>query len=494
VRNEGLWEVIACNSTCDSGEPGLSGTRRREGQVLTIELFLRNMEDALESEIVSTKQKQIAELARKTCGKPIYSLNQFLTIDWMLEAYRRTRKSGAAGIDGVTADEYEKNLNTNLRVLLERMKAGTYQAQPIKRVYVPKSDGSQRPIGIPTLESKIGQRAVLMILECVYEQEFKSFSFGFRPNQSAHKALFQIRKQIMDHRATWIIEADIQKFFDSIDRNRLREILGQRVRDGVIMKLIDKWLKAGVLERDEIQYSSTGTGQGNVLSPLLANIFLHTVLDEWFEQDVQPRLKGRSFLARFCDDFVMGFENEKDARKVLQALSKRFSKFGLDLHPEKTRLVDFRSPPSKIGRTERKQFERRVRKIQTFDFLGFTHLWDKSRKGFWVVFQTTARSRIRKAMKAVKGWCQSNRHRPILEQHEKLSQKLQGHFAYFGITGNNRRVRNFRYKVRAIWFKWLNRRGGKKVMTWKQFEDFLRNHPLPAVRIFHKYEYHAANL
>ena len=448
----------------------------------------------MESEIVSTHQKQIAELAKKTKGKPIHSLNQFLTIEWLREAYRRTRKTGAVGVDEVTAEEYEKNLETNLSSLLERMKSGTYKAPPIKRVYIPKTDGSQRPIGIPSLEDKIGQRAILMILECVYEQEFKECSYGFRPGRSAHQALDCIRNQIMDHRTTWVIEADICKFFDSIDRNRLREVLSRRVRDGVVVKLINKWLNAGIMDKGQIHYSTTGTSQGNVLSPILANIVLHEVLDEWFENEVKPRIKGHSFLARFCDDFVMGFEKERDARRVYEVLPKRFNRFGLELHPEKTRMVDFRSPPNRTKPNQRKEFEKKCRKLNTFEFLGFSHVWSASRKGYWIMWQITSKKRFARALKAIKGWCQSNRHGPIKVQHKKLSQKLRGHYSYFGITGNHRRVRNFLHQVERIWLKWLNHRGRGKRLNFEQFKQFLNKYPLPSARLVHKYQNHAAKL
>ncbi len=448
----------------------------------------------MESETVSTHQKQIVELAKKTRGKPIYSLNQFLTIGWLREAYRRTRKTGAVGVDEVTAREYEKNLEANLSLLLERMKSGAYQALPIKRVYIPKIDNSLRPIGIPALEDKIGQRAILMILECVYEEEFKECSYGFRPGRSAHQALDAIRDHIMDHRTTWMLEADICKFFDSIDRSWLRKILGRRVRDGVIIKLINKWLKAGIMDNGQIHYSTTGTSQGNVLSPILANIVFHEVLDEWFEKEVRPRIKGHSFLARFCDDFVMGFEKEQDARRVYEVLPKRFRRFGLELHPDKTQMVDFRSPPNKTKPNQRKEFERRCRKLSTFDFLGFTHVWIASRKGYWIAWQITSKKRFARALKAIKEWCKSNRHIPIRIQRQKLSQKLRGHYSYFGITGNGRRIRNFLHQVERVWFKWLNRRGRGKRMTWEKFKQFLNTYPLPPARLVHKYQDHAAKL
>ena len=273
------------------------------------------------------------------------TLAHHIDLELLREAYRLTRKDGATGVDGQTAQEYEENLEENLKTLLERLKSGTYQAPPVRRVYIPKGDGKKsRPIGIPTFEDKILQRAVVMVLEAVYEQDFLECSYGFRPCRSAHQALAALWQELMRVGGGFVIELDIEKFFDTLDHRHLREFLDKRVRDGVIRRVIGKWLKAGVLEGGEVQETESGTPQGGVISPLLANIFLHEVLDKWFEQEVKPRMKGSAFLVRYADDALMVFSLEKDAKRVMAVLAKRFGRFGLSLHPEKTRLVDFRRP------------------------------------------------------------------------------------------------------------------------------------------------------
>ena len=290
---------------------------------------------------VSTKQARIAELARELPGRRLVSLNHHLDKEWLLEACRQTRKDGAVGVDGVDWDDYSRQLDANLASLLDRAKDGErYRAPAVRRVHIPKGNGETRPLGIPTLEDKILQRAVAMLLTPVYEQDFRDCSYGFRPGRSAHQALDRVWREIGPH-GCWVIDADISKFFDTLDKAVLRDFLNQRIGDGVIRRLIGKWLKAGVLEQGTLHYPEQGTPQGGVISPLLSNIYLHHVLDLWFEQDVKPRLRGKGWLVRYADDFVMGFEREDDARRVYEVLFKRFARFGLRIHPEKTRLLPF---------------------------------------------------------------------------------------------------------------------------------------------------------
>src|SRR4249920_1268763 len=269
---------------------------------------------------VSTKQKRIAELAKHSPQMAFTSLAYLVNIDWLKEAYRRTRKDGAVGVDGVTAAEYEQDLEGNLQRLLDRAKSGTYHAPPVRRVHIPKGGSSTetRPIGIPTLEDKVLQRAVVMLLEPIYEQDFLDCSYGFRRGRSAHQALESFRNRLMDCRGGWVLEVDIRKFFDNLDHGHLRMFLRLRVRDGVLLRLIDKWLKAGVMEDGCVSYPDAGTPQGGVVSPLLSNVFLHYVLDLWFEQEVKPRLSGRAFLIRYADDFVVGFRDHCDAQRVME--------------------------------------------------------------------------------------------------------------------------------------------------------------------------------
>ena len=431
----------------------------------------------MDSANLLTKRHWIVELARNKPGEVLFSLHHVIDFEWMREAYWLTRKDGATGIDGVTARDYEANLEANLRDLRERIISGRYQAPPVRRTYIPKADGSQRPLGIPTFEDKVAQRAIAMVLEAVYEQDFLSCSYGFRPGRSAHQALQELSGSIVLRRQYWVLEVDIRKYFDSISHSELRAILDQRVTDGVIRRMIDKWLNAGVLEEGRRHFATEGTPQGGVISPILSNIFLHHVLDRWFAEEVRPRLIGEATLVRFADDFVMTFEIHHDAQRVLEVLGKRFGRHGLTLHPTKTRFIDFR-PQRHDGTPDGKA---------AFDFLGFTHSWGKSRNGKNVVRQTTAKSRFARALKGIKDWCRTNRHRPIREQYARLSAKLKGHFAYYGITGNSRRLQQFRHEVTKTWRKWLARRTRGKRLPWDRFNALLKRHLLPRARIVHRY-------
>ncbi len=385
------------------------------------------MSERPSSTSVSTRLERIAELAKQMPGVALTSLSHHIDIEWLREAHERTRKGGAQGVDGQTAAEYAENLEENLQSLLDRAKSGTYRAPPVRRVQIPKADGKQmRAIGIPTFEDKVLQRAIAMALEAVYEQDFLDCSYGFRPGRSAHDALAVVQHEAVKMGGGWVLEVDIRKFFDSLDRAKLREVLHQRVRDGVVLRLIGKWLKAGVQEDGSLSYPETGTPQGGLISSILANIFLHEVLDTWFERDVKPRLKGRAILVRYADDVAMMFSCEEDARRVMAVLPKRFDKYGLTLHPDKTRLVEFRRP-------DRRPPDEGGGRPGSFDLLGFTHFWAKSRKGNWVVKQKTAKDRLSRALARINKWCQRCRHDPIQEQCEMLRKKLKGHFDYYGI-------------------------------------------------------------
>jgi group II intron reverse transcriptase/maturase len=426
---------------------------------------------------VSTKLQRIANLAREMPGMALTTLAHHLDLDWMLEAYRRTRKDGAVGVDGQTAADYERHLRENLQSLVERAKSGAYKAPPVRRVHIPKGGSATetRPIGIPTFEDKVLQRAVVMVLEAIYEQDFLACSYGFRPGRSAHQALDALWRRSMDLKGGWVLEVDIRKFFDTLGHAHLRRILSARVRDGVLLRLIGKWLKAGVMEAGCLSYPDAGSPQGGVVSPILANAYLHEVLDVWFEHTVKSRLRGRAFLTRYADDAVIVFEEEADARRVLDVLPKRFGKYGLALHPEKTRLVPFEQPqsatPTEAGGGSRPG---------TFNFLGFTHYWGRTRKGGWAVKRKTAKDRFRRAMQALKAWCWRNRHLPIRVQWQHLSAKLRGHFAYYGIIGNTPSLRRFRYWAERVWRKWLSRRSHRARISWERFTLIQQRYPLPA--------------
>jgi RNA-directed DNA polymerase len=433
---------------------------------------------------VSTKQQRIALLARQSPEMGFTSLAHLIDIDWLTGAFNRTRKDGAVGVDGQDGDDYAANLEGNLQSLLDRAKSGTYQAPPVRRVHIPKAGSATetRPLGIPTFEDKVLQRAVVMVLEAVYEQDFKDGSYGFRPGRSAHRALDSLWRQAMGIRGGWIVDVDIRKFFDTIGHSHLRDFLERRIRDGVLLRLIGKWLNAGVLEDGCVTHPEMGSPQGGVVSPMLSNVFLHYVLDEWFEREVQPRLKGQSFLIRYADDFVMGFSCEEDARRVMDVLPKRFEKYGLTIHPDKTRRVPFERPS---GASKGAHSGARTAP-GTFDLLGFKHYWARSRKGTWVVKRKTSTSRFSRGLKALSDWCRINRHQPMRGQHRTLSQELRGHFAYYGITGNSMALGRFRTASTRIWKRWLSRRrrrGGR--MTWDRLNRFLKRNPLPPAIAIH---------
>lgn len=422
---------------------------------------------------ISTKQDRIATLAKQMPATALQSLSHHIDLEWLKEAHRRTRKDGAVGVDGQTAAEFAERLDEELTTLLNEAKSGSYRAPPVRRAYIPKGGGGRRPIGIPSYRDKVLQRAVVMALEPVYEQDFHDFSYGFRPGRSAHGALAALREGLWSMKGGWVLEVDISKFFDTVDRGRLRDILRQRVVDGVIVRLIGKWLNAGVLEGGVVNRAEAGTVQGGVISPLLANIYLHEVLDQWWIQEVQPRLRGRAFIVRYADDFVLAFASEEDARRVQRVLPKRFAKYGLSLHPDKTRLVRFQRPNDRDHGPD------------TFDFLGFTHLWAKSRKGRWVPKQRTARDRFRRALRGIKEWCRRWRHLTVNEQARQLGARLRGHYLYYGLTGNWASLARFFWQVKRIWRKWLSRRSQRAYLDWEVFNRLLARHPLPRPRAYH---------
>jgi RNA-directed DNA polymerase len=438
---------------------------------------------SLNLELISTKRQRIAELAKRAPAMTFTSLAHHIDINLLHAAYATTRKDGAVGLDGQTAADYAVGLEANLGSLLDRFKSGQYKAPPVRRVHISKGDGKQtRPIGIPTFEDKVLQRAVALILESVYEQDFQDNSYGFRPGRSAHQALRAIRGKGMGMNGGWVIDLDIQGFFDALDHRHLRGFMDQRVRDGVLRRAIDKWLKAGVMEDGRLSRSKFGTPQGGVVSPLLANIYLHHVLDVWFEKEVKPRLRGASFLVRYADDIVIFIQHEAEAQRVMDLLPKRLGRFGLTMHPEKSRLVRFRQPKP----TWHPGYDDDDSKLAgTFDFLGFTHYWGKTRKGGWAMKQQTAKDRLRRSLKSINLWCRANRHQPVAHQHQMLVWKLRGHCAYYGITGNASSLTTYCFHVVHIWQKWLNRRSQRKSMPWARFLRLLKRYPLPRMTAIH---------
>lgn len=430
---------------------------------------------------VSTEMEQIAVNAKRLREVSFTSLAHHIDERWLYESYKNTRRDGALGVDGQSADGYAENLKENLERLKEEFKSGRYKAPPVKRVYIPK-DGKKelRPLGIPTFEDKVLQRAVKWVMEPIYEQDFYECSYGFRPKRSAHGALGALWKGLMNMDGGWVIDLDIRKYFDTIQWNKLREVMTRRVSDGVLLRMIGKWMNAGIMEDGAVRYPEEGTPQGGVISPLLSNIFLHYVLDEWLHETVFPRLKGKAFEIRYADDAVICFKLEEDARRVLEVLPKRLQKFGLEMHPEKTKLIRFEKPRNEGG-------VKRGGRPETFDFLGFMHHWGMSRKGRPVIVRKTSKVRMSKALAKMADWCRSVMHLKIEKQHKDLSRKLKGYYGYYGITGNYRSLERFVQQVRKIWRKWLARRSRKRNLTWSKMLCLLKSFPLPKPRIVHSY-------
>ena len=434
------------------------------------------MGDTSRSPTIATKLQRIAEQAVRYPAMVFTTLLYLIDVDFLREAYQRTRKDSAPGIDGVTAEEYAEHLEENLRDLHERIQSGRYKAPPVKRTWLDKEDGSQRPIGMPTFEDKVVQRAVAWLLGAIYEQDFYQCSYGFREGCNQHQALHALREQCLALDIRWIVVTDVSAFFDTIDHRRLQEHLRRRVNDGGIVRLIGKWLDAGVLEGEILTYPEHGTPQGGVISPLLANIFLHYVRDEWYEHEVRPRMNGRCFLIRFADDFIIGFEREEDARRVMEVLPKRFDRFGLTIHPAKTALISFGKP----------DFHQETdRRNGTFEFLGFTHDFPKSRRGYWVIKRKTAKKRLRRTKKALWHWCRDHRHTPLPAQYRMLCQKLLGHFQYYGIRGNYRMLESVLQHAQKAWRYWLSRRSHKSAIPWEKLAKLQDTFPFPVPRIVH---------
>ncbi len=424
---------------------------------------------------INPRLQRIAELSRTIRGGALTTLAHHVDADFMAEAYRRTRKGGAVGIDGQSAADFAENLEGNLASLATAMHTGRYRAPPVRRVYIPKADGKQRPLGIPTFADKVLQQAVSMLLTAVYEPHFHPNSFGFRPGRSAHQALDVLRKGLMEMRGGWVIDADIRGYFDNLEHAGLRTVLEQRMRDGVILRMIGKWLNAGVMEDGALRATDSGTPQGGVISPILANIYLDEVLDRWFEEVVRPRLRGRAFLVRYADDFVLAFEHEDDARRVMDVLPKRFARFGLTLHPDKTRLLDFRHP----WRKRRSQGEPSPDEPRSFDLLGFRHFWKRTKNGGFAIITRTASSRLSRAVQSIQKWCKENRHLSIGEQYKELLAKLRGHYGYYNRSGNNSAVTVFRFRLLGAWRQWLNRRSQRARVWWYRFSAILARFPFP---------------
>lgn len=427
------------------------------------------MQRTMISKNMSSGLQRVAARAKQHPGERQRSLAHHINVDAMRRVYEGMRKKAAVGVDGVTWEAYGTNLEANLQDLHERLRTMRYRHQPIRRVHIPKEDGSTRPIGVSTVEDKIVQGALYEVLEAVYEQDFLDCSHGFRRGRKAHDALRALDRAVMAGAANVILEFDVRSFFDSVVRPMLKEMLQTRIDDRSLMRLIGKCLHVGILDGARFEEPDEGTVQGSALSPLLGNIYLHHVLDLWFEDEVKPRMRGKVTFVRYADDGVFGFERQDDAEWVMKALEQRLASFGLSLHPDKTRLLDFRRPPR--GQTGGKG-------PGTFDFLGFTLYWGRSRKGNWVLMCKTRRARLRRAKEAVYEWCRRHRHLPVREQHVALMRRMRGHFNYFGVQGNSRCLEELVEAAKRSWHKWLNRRSQRSRLTWERFGALLADYPL----------------
>jgi RNA-directed DNA polymerase len=432
------------------------------------------MPNASTLESMSPQLRKVAERARREPDGRFHALAHLLDVPALARAYGRLRAGAAVGVDGDTKESYGQDLLANLQDLHERLRTQRWRHQPIRRVHIPKAPGKTRPLGISALEDKIVQGAVREVLEAIYEQDFLDCSYGFRPERSAHDAIRAVHRAADQGVLNWVLEADSVSFFDSLDRNRLREMLQERVADGSLLRLIGKCLHAGVLDGEELSTPETGTAQGSILSPLLGNLYLHHVLDRWFEREVKPRLRGRAWLIRYADDFVIGFERRDDAQRVQEVLGKRLQRYGLTLHPDKTRLLPFLRPG---------QEQAGGKGPATFDFLGFTLYWRRTRRGRWRLGCKTRSARLRRAINAVSDWCRCQRHQPLAVQHAALASRLRGHFNYFGVNGNLRSLKDLLYQAKRAWYKWLGRRSQRARLTWERFAQILRDFPLPWPRI-----------
>ena len=413
---------------------------------------------------------KVMERARRDPNAQFNSLAHLIESAALERAYRRLRKDAAVGVDGTTKDQYGQHLEGNLATLHERLRTGHYRHQPIRRVHIPKAPGKTRPIGISTTEDKVVQGAIRDVLEAIYEQDFLPCSFGFRPGRGAHYALRTLQAPIYRGEVNWILEADIQSFFDSLNRSQLVEMLRTRVADSSLLRLIGKCLHVGILDGAEYSEPDEGTVQGSSLSPLLGNVYLHHVLDVWFERDVRPRLRGRALLVRYADDFVIGFERKDDAERVYAVIGARMARYGLTLHPDKTRLLPFGRPDP--GTPEAKG-------PATFDFLGFTLYWRRTRWASWAPTLKTRTARLRRAIQSAGDFCRRHRHESIKEQRAGLARRLDGHVNYFGVQGNFRSLVHLVEAAKHAWHKWLNRRSQRARLSWKRFSALLKDFPLP---------------
>ena len=419
---------------------------------------------------MQTSLRGIAKKAREQKKHRFQDLYRLLNEEFLLDSWRYIRKDAAYGVDQVSAEEYEENLEENIRRLVERLKRKSYRAKLVRRQYIPKGEGKFRPLGIPATEDKLLQVAVKRILEAIYEQDFLRCSYGYRPNVSALHAVDKLTVKVQFGQYNFIVEADIKGYFDNIDHEMLVEMLEERIDDRALIRLIEKWLKAGILDTDgKVIHPVTGTPQGGIVSPILANVYLHYVLDLWFHQVVKKHCRGEACLIRYADDFVCAFQYQEDAERFYRVLGKRLGKFGLEAAAEKTRVIPFDrdSPSGKSG----------------FEFLGFEFYWGKDRGGRPHLKRRTSRKRLRASLNRFAAWCRENRNLRLMILFRQLNAKLRGYFNYYGVVGNYASLNQFFWQAMRILFKWLNRRSQRRSFNWQGFQELLKHFRVEQPRI-----------
>jgi len=428
---------------------------------------------------VTTKLLFLTQRARENPKERFSSLMHLLTEDFLAECFEELERDKAPGVDGVTVKEYGANLDENLKDLMARLKSWRYRPQPVRRVYIPKPGGKKRPLGIPAVEDKVVQMAIKRILEAIVEVDFKDVSFGFRPNRSCHDALVAVNRAVMTKPVNYVVDMDIEKFFDTVDHKWLMRCLRQRVSDSNFLRLIARFLRAGVMEEGKYYQVNRGTPQGGIISPLLANIYLHYVLDLWFEKVIRREVRGFAQLIRYADDCVVCFQSGKEAEAFGEKFRERLSKFGLRIAEGKSRIIEF-------GRYPWLRARREGRRLATFDFLGFTHYCGKTRKGKFKLGQKTSKARFRQKIKEINQWLKKVRN--LVEMKEwwvVLRKKLTGHYCYYGISGNMSEMQAFYERTLKFAYKWTNRRSERKSYNWQQFQRYLKYNPLPQPKIYH---------
>lgn len=434
------------------------------------------MLDSVPDQTVETKLGFIAAKARGNTRERFNNLLHLLNAEMLTSSFHELKKKGASGVDGVSWKEYGECLQERIAVLVREIHARSYRPQPARRVYIPKEDGSRRGLGIPATEDKMVERSIVKILEAIYEADFEDCSYGFRRGCGCHDALKAIDQTIMRKRTSYVIEADIRGFFDNVSHEWMLKFLEHRISDRRMVWLIARFLKAGYMESGMVHESSQGTPQGGNLSPMLANIFLHYVLDLWFEKKVKRMFTSASYLVRYADDFVIMTEKEDVAQRIAELLRERFKEFGLELHPDKTRVVSF-------GHDEAERADKENRRPTTFDFLGMTHFCGKTRGGKFMVGHKTSGKRFRRSCARLREYLRKNRNVPVKEWWQTLCSKVRGHYHYYGISGNMDALKRFERIVKRQLVKWLNRRSQKKSFTMEKFYEYLERYPLPQPRI-----------